>query len=98
MNPAVIQPHPDYPEAYILMKAPPEMENCVDLAYRVVQHPSLPGKLALVAEFDPTNEEREALANTNLPLRFMMTLLIDDETGGPIVPPIALWVRGHDEV
>jgi hypothetical protein len=97
VTPGTITPDPQFPDAIITMKAPPGMENCVDLTYRVVQHPSIPGKLAIVAEFIPTETDL-TLLTAGQPLRFMMTLLQAADTGAPIVPPIALWARGYGEV
>jgi hypothetical protein len=96
VTPGTITPDPQFPDAIITMKAPPGMENCVDLTYRVVQHPSIPGKLAIVAEFIPSEIDL-ALLNAGQPLRYMMTALIGEDNN-LIVPPIALWARGDGEV
>ena len=93
MNPGNIQPHPDAPNDYIVFKAPPSMENCVDLGYRLV---SVKGRYALMTEFVP-DEEDLRLMNAGQPVRFMMHLITDKE-GKPVVPPIAIWGKGEDEI
>jgi len=93
MTPGSIQPHPDAPEAFITMKAPPGMDNCVDLDYRIV---NVEGRTAIMAEFVPSAEEIE-LIRTGQPVRFLMSL-ITSEDGRPIVPPIALWAKEGGEI
>jgi hypothetical protein len=97
LNPGKIGPDPQFPDAVITMKAPPNMENCVDLEYRIVQHPALPGKLGIVAEFQPTENEIALLA-AGQPIRFMMPLMFDEATDAPVVPPVALWAKDPTEV
>lgn len=93
MIPGNITPHPDAPDAYITMKAPPGMDNCVDLNYRIV---NAAGRTSIMAEFELTEAERKDLT-AGQPVRFMMCLLQDQE-GRPIVPPISIWVREDGEV
>ncbi|ARK07498.1 hypothetical protein LAV_00123 [Sphingobium phage Lacusarx] len=93
MNLGHITPHPDAPDSFITMKAPPGMENCVDLDYRIVDSD---GRLALMAEFLPTKEEIELMA-AGQPVRFLM-MLLQRPDGSPLVPPIAMWAREIGEV
>lgn len=94
MNPGTILPHPDAPDAYVIMRAPPAMANCVDLAYRFVTTED--NGIAMMAEFIPDAREIELL-QAGHPLRFMFRPIID-QNGHPLVPPISLWAREEGEV
>lgn len=94
MQPGMITPHPDAPDAYIVMRAPPGMENCVDLAYRFVHCDD--GAVGMVAEFIPDAEDI-AKMQAGQPVRFLYRPCFN-QNGQPIVPPIALWVRDEGEI
>ena len=93
MIPGNITPHPDAPDSFITMRAPDGMANCVDLNYRIVQ---VDGRLALMSEFMPTDDEIARMA-AGQPVRFLMHL-VQRGDGPPVVPPVAMWAKEKGEV
>ncbi len=86
-----IGPHPDFPEAYIVMKAPLSMgPDCHDLGVRIgIMHGETGSYTGFMAEWRPTAEELELL-NKGEPIR---TFIISER-----LPPMSMWVREQSEI
>lgn len=83
-----ILPHPDYPEAHRVIKAPPGSEDwCGDLHVRIGYNAA--GIIGFLAEWNPTPDER-ALIGAGAPIRTFIC--------GTSLPPQAVWVREPDEI
>lgn len=104
-----IGPHPESPDLYFSFGKPPSWQDddCGTLTVRrvattgdILAEPAtrivnalLPsGETyypAYMSEWEPTPEELERL-NAGLPIRMLVS--------GNALPPVALWVRGEDEI
>lgn len=109
MIPADIGPHPDAPDYYIRMGKPEDWDesDCGTLAVRrvgttgdilfepavrIVRSDLPSGETiypAFMSEWSPTPDELDRL-NMGEPIRLLVS--------GNGLPPMALWVRGEDEV
>lgn len=88
MIPGDIGPHPDFPNAYRVFKAPPGSEGwCGDLAVRIAHNAA--GFIGFMSEWHPSDEERARIA-AGAPIR---TYII-----GESLPPQSVWVPEPDEL